>query len=280
MSHKLIVSPRGDKLVINDKLSDTGKNVFLYNGCYNGNDCIVRFVNKETNILPITHPMLKLEPDIKFFNPVLVSGDIDTDGEFWVYNVPQRTLSTQASSSDDKTVQKHYVYQIAQFIQFLNQNGISVGTIKLNTCFVCDDHSIVVIALPSASQITSPDKNNHHLNVSLPPNIRIQFGNDIIILGVIYGFLLTGYNPIVRRYKTFKREYNRVVNINSISFTGSQHLPHHDQRRLNSLLSSFPSKRQSINDAVRDLFTILQQPHQKETIDVELDGTECVVPEL
>ena len=281
MSITLKVSPH-ETLELT-RININGYTLILYNGCYNGSNCVVRHIlptQSPGEIFHIEHPMLKLKPDLVFFNPVLVDGDIDTSGEFWVYDVPQKSLINEFSTSEDKTLQKHYIQQIAELIQYLNHQGISIGTIKLATCFVRDDYSLVIIALPVAKIVTTPSKNNNHLNSSLPIDVLIHFSNDITVLGYIVGYLLTGNRPQVSISQRYIRERNIYVPYTNVHFDKIDKLTYHDRQRVLKLTTGFSSKKMTINQAVVSLFTIFNPPQQEETIEVELDGTDCVVPEL
>jgi hypothetical protein len=262
-------------------LTDNHKNNFklinskhykYYKGYYDGKFCIVRHYLPENELeeslsYDLEHPILKLKPDFIFSNLVRIDKNTNIKGEFWVYNVPNKTLNNCFSRSDDKTIQKYYIYQIAKLIKFLNQRGIYLKGFCLSLAFVRDDHSIVIISLPLSKIITPPSENNNHLNSELSIDILKSFSSDLTFLGLIAGYLLTGKNPEIRVTQRYTGVMNIYKPFKTYIFENFEKLSYIYQKNILNLLSINISKKMLINQVIVSFSTIF-----------ELDGTESVVP--
>jgi serine/threonine protein kinase len=87
-----------------------------------------------------------------------------------------------------------------QFVDFFMKShilGFTVGTVKLNTAILNKNGKIQIMALPKFERVTEPSPHNSSKNVNVRMNARLAFRNDIIILGYILGYLVTGKRPII-----------------------------------------------------------------------------------
>jgi serine/threonine protein kinase len=133
--------------------------------------------------------------------------------------------------------------QIVDFTIICHENGYSIGTIKLESTFIDDTGKIHILFFPRILRVAHPSKKNSHKTVGLPMNARIAFGNDVIIIGYILGFLLTGAKPKI--HSTRKLHGTVWTRVNNIVFPIDS-LRNEIKSLIKSCLTFLPSERCTI----------------------------------
>lgn len=230
--------------------------------------CIVRHITDEDDYLKneaplaryITHNCphrnLKLIPDFYFTNPIIIEGEFDTSGTFFLYKMNYNKCVADVYNGYKKYRGDDCCDKIIQFTEcahHLSINGISFGTFKLKSSYIQPDGTILIISLKKGELIAHPGNKNHHKNLALNIIQRQRLLNDTMIIGYIAGYILTGKGPIVTKSRNLMYgQWGPVTNINFNTITNFQYKY---RRIVEQLLSPNISKNITIDKALHVMNT-------------------------
>jgi serine/threonine protein kinase len=201
---------------------------------------------------------------------------VEEDGISVQYLVYEGTFSVDLASyfqgsSDSKTnsarnslpVIQTLFASICHVFQECHSRGLAVGTLKLASVFLTDK-DLAVLSLPRTTEVCHPGPNNNHHNISLPPHARVAFGNDIVILGYILGFMLTSSRPNIRTMRAYSEATETWIRQSCIEFPNLDSIKFSVRRILESCVNTTPTHRPTVqtlltHSALRPQKTVIIQ---------------------
>jgi serine/threonine protein kinase len=141
---------------------------------------------------------------------------------------------------------------ICHIFEECHNRGLAVGTLKLASVFFAErvdgmGNELAVLSLPRTTEVCPSGSNNNHHNMSLSPNARVAFGNDIVILGYILGYMLTGSRPNIRTLRSYSQETHVWLRQSCIEFPNLESIKLPVRRILESCVNTTPTQRPTVD---------------------------------